>query len=551
LPTSTSASSRFTLVLAQLNPLVGDIEGNTRLLLDAAARAVNEFGAAIVVFPELILTAYPPEDLLLRPSLDLRIARALTRIRDAKLPTTLVVGYPGREEGKLYNMLAVIKNGEVLGTYRKQCLPNYQVFDEKRYFHPGPANALVLELEGVPIAFTICEDMWERDPMAQARAAGARLMININGSPYHMGKVAQRRKVMQQRVQEGGMPLIYVNQVGGQDELVFDGASMVLDEQGEVVLQVPQFQEALLPVELLVQNDGVAFGRLPEVPPLLTGDAELYEALVLCLRDYIEKNHFPGVVLGLSGGVDSALTLALAVDAIGAERVEAVMMPYTYTAQMSLEDAEAEARALGVKYKVLPIAPMVESFMQTLSEEFTGLPVDITEQNIQARCRGVLLMAISNKKGLLVLTTGNKSEMAVGYSTLYGDMAGGFDVLKDVPKMKVYALSHYRNSRGRVIPERVLTRPPSAELAPGQVDEDNLPPYPELDRILELYVERDYSAEAIIREGFARETVERVLRLVDRNEYKRRQAPVGPRVSERGFGRDRRYPITSGWKIGD
>jgi NAD+ synthase (glutamine-hydrolysing) len=530
---------------------VGDIDGNTTLVLDAAQRACTEFGADLVVFPELVLTAYPPEDLLLRPSLDLRIERALARICAARLPATLVIGYPGREDGKLYNMLTCIRGGEVLGSYRKQCLPNYQVFDEKRYFQAGPGEAFVLELHGLPIAFTVCEDLWEREPMAHARTAGAKLMVNINGSPYHVNKVRERREVMQQRVREGGMPLVYVNQVGGQDELVFDGASMVMNAEGEVLVQAPQFGAALLPVEVSVQNGECSFPALPAPTPLLAAEAELYAALVLGLRDYVEKNHFRGVVLGLSGGVDSALTLALAVDAIGPERVEAVMMPYAYTAQMSLDDAEAEARALGVSYKVLPIGPMVESFNEALAPEFVGLPSDITEQNLQARCRGVLLMALSNKKGLLVLTTGNKSEMAVGYSTLYGDMAGGFDVLKDVPKMKVYALSHYRNTIALVIPERVLTRPPSAELAPGQVDEDNLPPYPELDRILELYVEHDQSSEAIIGEGFARATVERVLKMVDRNEYKRRQAPVGVRISQRGFGRDRRYPITSNWKVGD
>jgi NAD+ synthase (glutamine-hydrolysing) len=551
LPTPTNSPSRFTLVLAQLNPLVGDIDGNTTLVLDAARRACDELHADLVVFPELVLSAYPPEDLLLRPSLDLRIERALARIQDARLPACLAIGYPGRVDGKLYNMLACIQNGDVLGTYRKQCLPNYQVFDEKRYFQSGPAEAFVLDFHGLPVAFTVCEDLWEHEPMAQARAAGAKLMVNLNGSPYHVKKVRERREVMSQRVREGGMPLVYVNQVGGQDELVFDGASMVMSANGEVLLQAPQFVDALLPLDVAVQNGECHFPALPPPAALLENEAELYAALVLGLRDYVEKNRFRGVVLGLSGGVDSALTLALAVDAIGNERVEAVMMPYAYTAQMSLDDAEAEARALGVSYKVLPIGPMVESFNAALAPEFAGLPNDITEQNLQARCRGVLLMALSNKKGLLVLTTGNKSEMAVGYSTLYGDMAGGFDVLKDVPKMKVYALSHYRNTIAAVIPERVLTRAPSAELAPGQVDEDSLPPYPELDRILELYVEQDQSAEAIIREGFARATVEKVLKMVDRNEYKRRQAPVGVRISKRGFGRDRRYPITSNWTVGD
>jgi len=556
LPTAAPSPSRLTIVMAQLNPLVGDIDGNTSLVLQAARRACDQFGADLVVFPELVLTGYPPEDLLLRPSLDRRIERALARLCEARLPATLVIGYPGREDGQLYNLLACITHGEIAGVYRKQCLPNYQVFDEKRYFRKGPERALVLEFKGLPIAFTVCEDLWHPAPMQQARAIGARLMININGSPYHVSKVEDRRAVMRERVRDGGMPVVYVNQVGGQDELVFDGASMVMDSGGTVLLQAPQFDTALVPVTLTVRQGQCDFDALPPAPPLLTDAAELYAALVLGLRDYVEKNHFPGVVLGLSGGIDSALTLALAVDALGPGRVEAVMMPYTYTARISLEDAEAEARALDVRYKVLPIAPMVESFNAALAGEFAGLPEDLTEQNLQARCRGVLLMAISNKKGLLVLTTGNKSEMAVGYSTLYGDMAGGFDVLKDVPKMKVYALARYRNTAwpgvtAPVIPERVLVRPPSAELAPGQVDEDNLPPYAELDRILELYVEEDLSAEDIIRQGHERATVEKVLKLVDRSEYKRRQAPVGVRISKRGFGRDRRYPITSGWQVGD
>jgi NAD+ synthase (glutamine-hydrolysing) len=551
LPTPTPPTSRLTLVLAQLNPLVGDIDGNATLVLDAARRACAEFGAGVVVFPELVLTACPPEDLLLRPSLDLRIERALARIRAARLPACLVIGYPGREDGKLYNMLACIQDGEVLGTYRKQCLSDCPVFDEKRYFEAGPAAALVLRLHGLKLAFSVGEDWWEREPLARAQAAGAQLMVSVNASPYHLGNIRERSEVLRRRVREGGMPLVCVNQVGGQDELVFDGASMVMSADGEVLLQAPQFATALLPIEVAVQNGECGFQSLPPSAPLLENEAELYAALVLGLRDYIEKNRFRGVVLGLSGGIDSALTLALAVDAIGPERVEAVMMPYAYTARMSLEDAEFEAHALGVSYKVLPIGPLVASFNAVLAPEFAGLSDDITEQNLQARCRGVLLMALSNKKGLLVLTTGNKSEMAVGYSTLYGDMAGGFDVLKDVPKMTVYALARYRNTIAPVIPERVIARPPSAELAPGQVDEDNLPPYPELDRILELYVERDWSAAAIIGEGFARATVERVLKLVDRSEYKRRQAPVGVRISKRGFGRDWRYPLSSGWTVGD
>jgi NAD+ synthase (glutamine-hydrolysing) len=546
----TTPSATFTVVMAQLNPLVGDIHGNTDLVLDRARDAIRRHQADMVVFPELVLTAYPPEDLLLRPSLDGRIRQALQRICAAALPTSLVIGYPGRDAGRSYNMLAVIKDGEIIGTYKKQRLPNYQVFDEKRYFKRG-SEPLVLQLGGMQMGFCICEDLWKPYAMAQAAAAGAQVMININGSPYHLDKVGERRTVMRQRVAEGRMPLIYVNQVGGQDELVFDGASMAMNADGSIAVQACQYAEALVPVVLRC-SDAVTIAQ-GEQAALHEREAELYEALVLGLRDYARKNRFQGVVLGLSGGIDSALTLAIAVDALGKERVHAVMMPFAYTARMSIEDAEAEARALGIDYRVLPIEPAYSGFMEILRDEFAGLPADLAEQNLQARCRGVLLMALSNKKGYLVLTTGNKSEMAVGYSTLYGDMAGGFDVLKDVPKMQVYALSRYRNARDAapVIPQRVIERPPSAELAPGQVDEDNLPPYPVLDRILELYIEEDRSAAEIIAQGFQQAVVEKVVRLVDLNEYKRRQAPVGVRISKRGFGRDRRYPITSGWRVGD
>ncbi len=534
--------------MAQINPLVGDIPGNTQLVLRHAEAARAQHKADVVVFPELVLTAYPPEDLLLRPSLDIRIGQALAVLCAARLPLVMVIGYPGRVDGQLYNMLAVIRNGEIIGTYRKQCLPNYQVFDEKRYFLEGNAP-LVLDIAGIPVGFTICEDLWEAAPMQQAKAAGARLMININGSPYHSDKARERIALLQQRVREGAMPLIYVNQVGGQDELVFDGASLAMDLGGQVQVQAAQFEEQLLPVVVQTAPDAQL---LPgHKNPWPEAEAELYGALVLGMRDYVNKNGFKAVVLGLSGGIDSALTLALAVDALGKERVQAVMMPFAYTAQMSIDDAEQQARAFGVDFRVIPIAGMYESFMAALQGEFAGTRPDITEQNLQARCRGVVLMALSNKKGLLVLTTGNKSEMAVGYSTLYGDMAGGFDALKDVGKMQVYALARWRNRNGAVIPQRVLDRPPSAELAPGQVDEDNLPPYPVLDRILELYVEQDQSMEAIVAQGFERGVVEKVILLVDRNEYKRRQAPVGVRISKRGFGRDRRYPITAGWKPGN
>lgn len=538
------------ILLVQMNPLVGDIPGNTRKLLAAARRGIDEHAADIIVFPELILTAYPPEDLLLRPSLDRRIESALQSIRQAQLSAWLVVGYPGRVDGKLYNMLAVIHEGKCLATYRKQCLPNYQVFDEKRYFSAGD-EACVLTIKDIPLAFTICEDLWEEQPMRQAVQAGAKLMININGSPYHINKIQERQQVIRQRIAESQIPIVYVNQVGGQDELVFDGASMAFDHEGKLCAMAPLYEEAMLPLDCHIDDETGLQIQAGEIAVEPGREAGIYQALVLGLKDYVNKNGFKGIVLGLSGGIDSALTLAIAADALGADRVHAVMMPFAYTSEMSLEDAGRQARTLGINYRVIPIADIYNSFMQALSEEFVGTNPDIAEQNIQARSRGVLLMAISNKKHLLVLTTGNKSELAVGYSTLYGDMAGGFDVIKDVPKMLVYDLARYRNTLSEVIPQRVIERAPSAELAPGQIDEDNLPPYPVLDQILEMYIEQDLSSDAIITKGFARETVEKVIRLVDRNEHKRRQAPIGIRISKRGFGKDRRYPITSGWLLGD
>lgn len=541
--------SQLQLILAQINTLVGDIPGNTARVLSVARAALAQGGVDAIVFPELTLTGYPPEDLLLRPSLGLRIERALQELIAANLPVALVIGYPRMRDGRLYNMAGVISDGKLVAEYAKQCLPNYQVFDEKRYFAAG-ADACVFALKGIPTALSVCEDIWFPEPMAQASAAGAKFMLNLNASPYHQGKQQERETVIAQRAREGQMPVVYTNLVGGQDELVFDGGSVVIDAQGATRFRAPSFTEGQFPVsvEWDRQQVTVPLQALEAIPDKI---AAVYQALVLGLRDYVNKNRFKGVVLGLSGGIDSALTLAMAVDALGADRVEAVMMPFRYTSDLSKNDAADEAARLGVRYSSISIEPMYEAFMAALNDEFAGTKRDTTEENLQARCRGVLLMAISNKKGYLVLTTGNKSEMAVGYSTLYGDMAGGFDALKDVPKTLVFALSRYRNTLGEVIPETVITRPPSAELAPDQKDEDSLPPYDILDRILELYVEQDCSAEAIIAEGFNREQVERVVRLVDVNEYKRRQAPVGIRITQRGFGRDRRYPITSGWKMGD
>ena len=537
------------IVMAQVNPLVGDIHGNTERVIDTVRQAQAEHNADIVVFPELMLTGYPPEDLLLRDSLELRIQRALQSISEASLQAAVVLGYPRVVAGRVFNMAGVIDGGEIIAEYAKQHLPNYSVFDEKRYFVSGDRVGLVL-LKGIKAAITICEDMWQVEPMHQAKQAGAQLMLNLNASPFHIGKHTERRELLRERAREGQMPIVYVNQVGAQDELVFDGASVAVDANGEVRVQAPSFQECLHPVTLDI-SDSVCRIREGEVAAEPERLASAYEALVLCVRDYVNKNGFKGVVLGLSGGIDSALTLAVAVDALGKDRVEAVMMPFRYTSDLSKDDAADQAQRMGVQYKSISIEPMFEAFMTALQDEFAGTQRDTTEENLQARCRGVVLMAISNKKGYMVLTTGNKSELAVGYSTLYGDMAGGLDVLKDVPKTLVFELSRYRNTLEEVIPVSVIERPPSAELAPDQKDEDSLPPYDILDAILELYVERDYSATAIIEEGFDSDVVRRVLRLVDVNEYKRRQAPIGPRITTRGFGRDRRYPITNGWKLGD
>ena len=548
---------QISVVMAQLNFLVGDIDFNSSLIIEKAKEAIQENSADIIAYPELALTGYPPEDLLFRPSLSIRIEKALQRIRDENLAADLVIGYPERVGNKLFNSLAIIRHGKQVANYRKQHLPNYQVFDEQRYFDSG-TDVCLLEIAGQKVAFTICEDMWEQEPIMQARSVGAQLMININASPYHMNKLSERQALLRKRSIEGGFPIIYVNMVGGQDELVFDGGSMVVTASGECHCLAPSYREALVPVLVHVGKSPGSPCEIPlqQIAPPLSLEAQVYQSLVLGVRDYVNKNKFKGVVLGLSGGIDSALTLAIAVDALGSDRVQAVMMPFTYTSKLSLDAAAQQANKQGVDYQKIPIEGIYSAFMQSLEEQFANTETDVTEQNLQARCRGVLLMAISNKKGLLVLTTGNKSEIAVGYSTLYGDMAGGFDALKDVSKTLVYSLARYRNTEfsaiaQEVIPQKVIDRPPSAELAPDQVDQDSLPPYDVLDRILELYVEHDCSADSIIAQGFDEQVVRRVLRLVDLNEYNRRQSPIGVRLTQRGFGRDRRYPITNAWPIGE
>ena len=533
------------IVMAQINTLVGDIKGNTQRIVDVCVDQ-SALGVDMVVFPELTLTGYPPEDLLLRQHTTDLTAAALERLcRDLPDGLAVVVGYPRRQGGLLFNSAGVLYNGAVVAEYDKQCLPNYQVFDEKRYFEAG-ADTCVFTIKGLPIGLTICEDIWHPHPAANAAAAGAQLLINLNASPFHRGKQSERTAQVSALARTHQLPILYVNQVGGQDELVFDGGSFVVDARGDVQHRATEFAEVMLSVEIETSPQlRVAAGAV--ATPLDELDA-VWQALVLGMRDYVDKNGFPGVVLGLSGGIDSAVTLAVAVDALGPERVEAVMMPFRYTASMSIEDAAEQANTQGVAFSNRSIEPLYEAFMTTLAPAFEGLEPNITEENLQARCRGVLLMSISNKKNLLVLTTGNKSELAVGYSTLYGDMAGGFDVLKDCPKMLVYALARYRNTLGQCIPERVISRPPSAELAPDQKDEDSLPPYEVLDQIIEHYVERDASRDDMIAAGFSPEDVQRVVRLIDLNEYKRRQAPVGVRISPRAFGRDRRYPITWAWR---
>ncbi len=531
--------------LAQINLLVGDMPGNAERVVAAARYARDVHKAHAVVFPELTLTGYPPEDLLLRPELVVRVEKALHHICRLAQGIDIILGYPRRRGESLYNALGWIRDGAIRAEYFKQLLPNYSVFDEKRYFAPG-SEAVVIELAGVRVGLNICEDIWRPEPVAQARAAGAELILNINASPFHVGKSPEREQLVQQRARENGVPIVYLNLVGGQDELVFDGGSFTVDAAGGLTQRCGFFAEEQTLVEFERQGDRCSPvpGPVAEHPDEETA---VYEALVLGVRDYVKKNGFNGAVLGLSGGIDSALTLAVAVDALGAAAVEVVMMPSRFTSDMSNQDAEQQARALAVDYCVIPIEPAFKAFLEMLSDEFAGMPMDVTEENMQARCRGIVLMAISNKKAKMLLSTGNKSEMSVGYTTLYGDMAGGYAPIKDVPKTLVYRLARYRNRRSPVIPERVIVRPPSAELAADQKDEDSLPAYEVLDPILQRYVEQDASIGDIIAAGFDEAVVRRVARMVDMNEYKRRQGPPGVRITRRAFGRDRRYPLTSGF----
>jgi NAD+ synthase (glutamine-hydrolysing) len=560
-----AGSDVITVALAQINATVGDLAGNARRIVEASRRA-HAAGARLLIAPELALCGYPPEDLLLRPAFMRACAEALAGIA-AELASceglAVLVGHPHQfgERGDVrtkstaspmrFNAASLLRSGRIEATYCKRELPNYQVFDERRYFASGRdagQGPLIFDVAGTKVGVLICEDAWFDEPAAAARAAGAQVLAVINASPFHLDKADEREQRMAERARAVGLPLLYSHLVGGQDEVVFDGASFALDAQGAVRMRAPSFEEALAFVEI----DGAALrGEVHETP---SQEAQVWAALVTGVRDYLGKNGFPGAIIGLSGGVDSALVLAIAVDALGADKVRTVMMPSPYTAEISWIDAREMTERLGVRYDEIAIAPMFDAFRTSLSGQFAGLPEDTTEENIQARIRGTLLMALSNKTGAIVLTTGNKSEMATGYCTLYGDMAGGFAVIKDVAKTLVYRLCDWKNrqpnrradgSTGPVIPERILTRAPSAELRPNQTDQDSLPPYEVLDAILAAYMEDDRSVEDIVAMGFERATVERVTRLIKTNEYKRRQAPVGIRITHRAFGRDWRYPITS------
>ncbi len=526
------------IAVAQLNFTVGDLTANADRIIRALDQA-RAAGADLLLTPELALSGYPPEDLLLRPDFYRACSREVARIAVHTRGITLVLGHPEERRDWRYNAASVIRDGEVVATYHKHLLPNYEVFDEERYFDRG-LDACVFELNGVKLGVNICADLWESGPAELVRAEGAELLLGLNASPYHMNKLQRRYEVLRGRVADTGLPVVYCNMVGGQDELVFDGASFALDADGKVVYQAASFEERL---DVLHFRGGC--WEPGEIVPARPVEEEVYEALKTGVRDYLGKNGFPGAIIGLSGGIDSALTLCVAVDALGPERVRAVMMPSPYTAQMSLDDSRALVANLGVRYDEIPIEPAMNTFANLLARQFEGLPADTTEENLQSRIRGMILMALSNKTGAIVLTTGNKSEMATGYATLYGDMAGGFAVLKDLYKTFVFRLSRWRNTVSPVMPENIITRPPSAELKPDQTDQDSLPPYDVLDAIIEAYMERDESPRAIIARGFPEADVRRTVAMLKRNEYKRRQSPVGIRVTKRGFGRDWRYPITS------
>ncbi|WP_338804765.1 NAD+ synthase [Xenorhabdus griffiniae] len=534
-------SRTLNIALAQLNWLVGDIEGNSERMLQTV-REQQAKGADLVMFSELALSGYFPEDLLFRSDLHQRCHEQLVRLQQASAQVGILVGHPWQQDGKLYNALSLFWRGEIVARYFKQLLPNYGVFDEERYFDAGDQNC-VIPFKGYNLGLLICEDLWFDAPIDALKQAGAEIVLSINASPYNREKPNIRSTLIKSHCQRTHLPIIYLNQVGGQDQLIFDGCSKVFDANGEITHRMAAFEEQVEQCRFNEMNIEPMANPIPQLPPL----AQIYKALVLSVRDYVQKNGFKGALLGLSGGIDSGLTLAIAVDALGKDHVQAVMMPFRYTSEISIHDAREQAELLGVEFDVVSIEPMFDAFMAQLDPMFAGTEKDTTEENLQARCRAVILMAMSNKRRRLVLTTSNKSESAVGYSTLYGDMAGGFNALKDVPKTMVFALAKYRNTVSPAIPQRVIDRPPSAELAPNQLDQDSLPPYDILDAILEGYVEKDKSVADLVSEGFDEAIVRKVIRLVDINEYKRRQAPIGPRITPRDFGKDRRYPITSGF----
>ena len=537
----------FKVALAQFSPYIGNIESNVQRMIEQA-NAAKAQNAELIVFPELSVLGYPAEDLLLRPSLHKRTQQAFEQLATVK-DIVMVFGFVNQtEDGQRHNAAAVMKDGQVLGVYNKQNLPNYSVFDEKRYFTEGHQH-LVFEYLGHKFGVLICEDVWSLQTAQQLAQLNVETVLILNASPYEVGKPQHRIDTLQELAKQLNLHLVYTNQVGGQDDLIFDGTSFVINNSGDVALRAPSFQESLSIAEYQIENKAY---KLSEAVPVLGTMAEIYQSLVMATRDYVQRSGFPGVILGLSGGIDSALTLAIAVDAIGADKVQAVMMPYTYTSQISVEDATEQAKRMGVTFGIAEIHPIVNSFMQTLFPFFGNSPADATEENLQARARGTLLMGLSNKFGNLVLSTGNKSELAVGYCTLYGDMVAGFAVVKDVYKTIISELAKYRNTVGDtiVIPERVITRPPSAELRPDQKDQDSLPAYDVLDAILYAYIEEDQSQDDIIAKGFDKDLVEKVILLVDRNEHKRRQGAIGPRITSRAFSRERRYPIVNGWKAG-
>jgi NAD+ synthase (glutamine-hydrolysing) len=539
---------RIRVGLAQVNVVVGDLEGNTARLLDAYADAVAA-GCQVVVFPELCITGYPPEDLLLRPAF---VAQAEASARAFATRTggvPAIIGFPEVAAGELFNSAALCADGAVLDTYRKQLLPNYAVFDEERYFTPGD-SPVTFDLDGVTFGITICEDAWYPDgPVARSVEAGAAVILNLNASPYFQRRSVEREAMLAQRSLETGAIMVYCNLVGGQDELVFDGASVVVDATGAVVARARQFVDDLLTVDLRADGGVVTVVEPARVEPLLDPEHEVWEALVLGTRDYVRKNGFDDVHIALSGGIDSAIVTAIAVDALGAEHVTCVLMPSRYSSEGSVTDAEALAANLGVKTHTIPIEPAHSAFTEMLADAFAGLPPGVAEENLQSRIRGNVMMTMSNKFNTLVLTTGNKSEMATGYATLYGDMAGGYAVIKDVPKTLVFRLCDNRNERAgqELIPRAIIDKPPSAELRPDQLDTDSLPPYDVLDPIIEGYVEDDRSIADLVADGHDETLVKRVAMMIDRNEYKRRQAAPGVRITPKAFGKDRRQPITNRW----